>query len=333
MKRLGLIVRADRGGLAAQTMEVHRHLQPEETLLIDLGAGGRGPTDHASFPGAFVAHGVEEALSDDLLDAFLSRVDTVFSVETFYRRDFCARARDHDVETIVHANPELIACLDDGPDQVWLPTSWEAQRLPRAVGATVTPMPVATDRLPFSQRSSVRTWLHVAAPAFHDRNGTALVQAAISHIRHRCTLLVRGSDAIAPTAFVDVVHLPETRDYWDYPVADALVLPRRYGGLSLVMQEAMALGMPVVSLDLPPYRDAIHPRLRVPAFAKREVSMKAGRFSVHACIPELLAAAMNEAMDDDALVAEASEMSGAWAAEHAWDRRLGWWQEALRGSL
>jgi glycosyltransferase involved in cell wall biosynthesis len=79
---------------------------------------------------------------------------------------------------------------------------------------------------------------------------------------------------------------------------DALLLPRRYGGLSLVMQEAWATGMPVVGLDRVP-ENAWAGVVPADAADGDVVPMKGGNFTLSDADPAEYARAWTELADAD----------------------------------
>lgn len=319
--RLGLLARADNGGLATMTWEFHRHMAPDRTLIIDLGERGRGRTRVDRYPGAAVNHGMDSDLPEATVRDFVDGLDVLYSAETLYRSDVASIARAAGCATIVHSMPELWRQDLDPPDGVWAPTDWELGRLP--AGTPVVPVPIAGDRLPFRQRTEAKTFLHVSAPAMLDRNGTRLVVDALPYIQAECTVVVAGSGRVGPRR-VGRVHVEWANDqvenYWDrYNQADVLLLPRRYAGLSLPMQEATGSGMPVVSLDLEPQRQWISPRLLAPAWQKRQARMVGGDFWVHDAAPADLAAIITRLATNPTEVAAESTKAGERAAELSWD--------------
>lgn len=300
MTRVGLLARADCGGLAAQTFELWRHLRPARTVVMDLGPDGRGSVDL----GLYEPNSTQEVrvnrgkvLDDPAFGWLLDGIDVLVTVESDYWRpslfDECTRAG---VRTVLQTNPELHKDRYDAADVILNPTGWEHDRLPDT--ATIFPAPVARDRLAWEVRRRARVFFHPWAPAMDDRNGTELVLAALPYIHEEITLIVRApSDVRLPRHVgpVTVVHLDDTpAHYWDaWPEADVLLLPRRYGGLSLPMQEALSLGMPVVSLDVAPQHE--WPGVfSVPAHLDHRARMAGGVFDVHGCDPRDLAGAVDE---------------------------------------
>lgn len=321
--------RADRGGLAAQTREFHRHLQPERTHVVLLAERGRGQQDVSWYPGATTSG---DDIDPGTADRFLDGLDAVWCAETPYRADFFDRARKAGVRSYLHANPELWKSDFAPPDVVLAPTSWRLDLLPDPV---VLPFPVARDRLPFRQRSEARTFVHVAAPAMADRNGTRIVLAALPHVRSEVRLLILGhpGQLRSRAGRVTVECVEETADYWRvWPGdADVLLLPRRYAGQSLPMNEALSLGMPVVSLDLPPQNGWLPPETLVPVTRRSPRRMAGGPVMVHDADPRTLARVIDRLASDPPLVQRCSDAADVHAEAMSWGALLPAYRQLLAG--
>ncbi len=323
-----MIARGDNGGLASQTWEIARHCGPSKVLLVDLGSRGRGACVPERYAG-FDVRVTPYPTADDLV--WLCRgVDAVYTAEANYNDDLPTVAARFGVRHVVHANPELWRTAHGGPTtELVVPTEWERQRLG---DPPVMPMPVDRERLPYTPRTQARRFYFPCAPAFHDRHGEAIVTAAFQRVRRDVTLVIGPkprSRTRKLSGGVTVESVQPRDDYWQWPDADVLVLPRRYGGLSLPIQEAMSLGMPVISLALAPYGDVLMPELLVEATQPRPVAMKGGSFPVWGCYPRALADVIERVADDDALVARASRHSNAVALGLSWD----WWEQPWRTLL
>ncbi len=333
--RLGLIARADNGGLGNLTWEFARHLEPERVLGIDLGERGRGPADWSRYPGALVSQGMDSDLPEELVRRFCQGLDVVYSAETLYRADVADIARSVGCRTVLHAMPELWRADLAPPDAVWAPTSWHLERLP--AGTPVVPVPVARDRLPFRPREEAAVLYHLGAPAMLDRNGTRLLYEALGYVRVPCRLVVASSRMRWP-ARVGEVEVEERLEapaaYWDvHPEgADLLVMPRRYAGLSLPMQECAAMGMGVVTLDLEPQRQWVPAEGLVPAVAWRPTPMAGGEFTVHRCDPRHLAVVVNRLLEDPPAVKGLSAASDLHAAGLDWAQWAPRYRELLEAA-
>lgn len=339
MKRLGIVGRADHGGIAAQSLAVAQHLHPHAALVLDMTPGdrGRGPFDLKPWFDAMPDGGIVTyafPFADVAVDWLIDQSDVIFAVEgpPPGRDDFPERCAAAGVELVIHANPELYRHFYRGPTtRITLPTTWHQDRFP---DATVLPMPVDRVKFPFRCRTRARTFLHVAAPAFHDRNGTALVMEALQYVREPVTMILHGVPGFNAcedqVGLVHLVYRPACSDNRDvYPDdADVLVLPRRYGGQALTCNEAASLGIPCLTLGLSPLmgRPGV---VTVPAVTPYVAGMIGGDEQVWACDPMTLAAEIDRLADSPEWVATLSLAADAWAERNSWPTLLPTWRKVL----
>lgn len=335
--RIGMIARADNGGLGNQTWEFWRHVKPDATVLMMFGDKARGGEYPERYQRRDPATEVimnkpgETTLMRKSMEWLLERVDVVYSAETFYREDFTVQARQRGVGTVLHANPELYRAVDR-PTALWAPTHWEVGRMP--AGTAVVRFPVATERFTPRVRSGpVETWVHMAAPAMLDRNGTELVLQAITHVKRPVRLVLIHSPVKfkGRTGRVTVETRGGCQDYWeswDDETFDMMVMPRRYAGLCLPLQEAAAAGIATLQLQLKPQED--WPGVAfVPPTSSRNVQMAGGVFPVWSASPTQLAKTMDLYSTDADAVAELSAAALMHAQQVSWDSLLPEYLERL----
>lgn len=323
MNRLGVIARCDQGGLASQTVEFATHMNVDLALVIRMGDGSRGVEDMCRF-GCETVVNEGPRLHEDVLREVMTKVDVLYTIEGPYAPDLFDWCEHYDVKLVMHANPELWRgwmC-----HELIVPTTWKADEL----GAKVLPFPVCTDRLHPSPRKETPTFVHVLGPAMADRQGTQLLEAALGQIEHECTFLMRCDDPGEPQrhGVVTVWWLPRTHHYWD-SIPDgcwALVQPRRYGGLSLPIQEAAARGLTTISLDRDPestfYRDVT---VRVEAVDAVQYPMAGGYIDVWECNPWKLARTVDQYIEDGSWT-----QPRHWALDHSWAALKPRYDELLR---
>jgi hypothetical protein len=329
-----MLARCDDGGLGNVCAEFARHLGPERVLLVGMGRSARG----LDRPGRFTGLGCDVRTwpmgmlgQPDALSFLLGGVDTVFTAETWYDPLVVAEARRRGVRTVLLAMPELYDGAQEA-DETYVPTAWRLDLVP---GAKVLPVPVDRDRLRFRRRHRVRTLYHPASPAMLDRNGTGVLLAALELCEEEHHVVVRrdAGPGEASVGRCAVEFRGRVEDYWlSYPDdADALVLPRRYAGLSLPMQEAASLGMLVVATDVSPQREWLPPQLRVAARQGTKHTMKGGRVAVHEPSAEDLAHVLDRlARAGEREVGRLSMEMGAHAHALSWDVLAPAWTEVLR---
>lgn len=327
-RRLGIIARADDGGLGNQTRELVAHLDPEVVLVVLMGEQARGRDDLERFAGRNIVENPGPRLFDEAIEATLSQCDVLLTVEGPYHPQLWERCVWADVELVIQGNPELYR---DWPcDRLLLPTPWRHDRLP---GSEVLPMPVNCELLqPWARWDSVPTFVHLTGPAMLDRQGTQLVLDALPHVRNECFLWVRRDEpglAQDRIGNVSVGWLPPADDYWQaiMPGAWALLQPRRYGGLSLCIQEAAAHGMPTLALDRDPESSFYAPvTLRAPVVCEDSYPMAGGHIGVADALPAQLAQLIDEFIEGMLPPLQPR----AWALQHSWETLLPAYEEALR---
>lgn len=337
--KLGVIARCDDRGLGNQTWEVCRHLNPERVLLVT------DPRDRrfAQHPERFEQWDTTTALWENgrldrrAVRRWLRGLDVVYSAESPYDIRLGDWAADERVGLVLHANPEFVGRSDAAVRATWwTATPWRLDHLPR--GTRVVPMPVPEPRITHEAADHVR-FLHVAGwPAVGDRNGTDIVLEAATKMRtHPCQVIVRSQDKgtlrgrlPAPPLRIEIGNVV---DYWQlYRGADVLVMPRRYGGLCLPAQEAMAVGLPVVMLDVSP--NDTWPGPRVSAFENGSLPTRAGRIPLHTTDPSVLAEVLDQLAERPELLEKYRHEARNWARAHKWDvLRPTWLAELERASM
>lgn len=327
--RTGLIVRANQKGLGTQTLELARNY-PFDSLLLVIDHNRRWPEDPSLFPGAHVA---EWHWRDDLrLDphpvrAFLSEVDVVFSVETLYDPQLAVQARNQEIYTVIQGNPEFyrhsLYRWPHGPDRWTWPTSWLLDLIPPG---QVIPVPAMTPGArPGDPDDDILTILHVAGHrAAGDRNGTELFAHGLRTVQHRCKVRIVSQDGeirlprLPP--HVEVELLPHgVADRWEmYEGVHVLVMPRRYGGLSLPIVEALSVGCAVAATDCPPNHS--WPIVPLAAREGRAIRVPVGDVRAHQIQPRSVGRVVDLLTEDRAYLRSLMDQSTQWAVSNSWER-------------
>lgn len=261
--RIGLIARADRTGLGNQCLEFARHMNPDKTLVVDL--CHLSPKKLTLHPERFTNPVVVRGNPDkDALEEFVKDLDIIYTAETPYNYELFSIAEEHGVKTVLHMNPEFndyfLSPQLPRPTVIAAPTHWMLDSIPDP--KIVLPVPVAVERFQglWHETSSPTRFLHVVGnPAIHDRAGTRDLLAAIPHLTQPCiitvkcqepgyvSLLIEELKIKKPPGVTLIVDSGTVEDYRNlYTNQDVLVHPRRFGGLNLPAQEALAAGMVVL---------------------------------------------------------------------------------------
>lgn len=335
MTRVGLVARADKTGLGVQTLEMYRHLQPAKTLVMDLSHIDRTrfAVDRTLFPDATWLQPrfpVLKSIPDDasVIERWLDDLDVIVACETFYYWRIIERARQRRVKTVLQYNFEFLDFLPrpDLPmvDVLAAPSLWHFDEVRAQFPNTVyLPVPVDRDRIPFRARSDGHQLLHVAGNhTGEDRNGTRIVLEAMRHVDPSVHLTVRSQHPVKVHAKVRnrvTVHGPAD-DYWTNfeGTESVFVMPRRFGGLCLPLNEALAAGMVPLMSDVSPQNHFLDPRSLVPTCGSEQLMTKAP-IDVWDVDPVVLAERINHLAERPEVVAELSAHSDRLASQWSWD--------------
>ena len=195
-------------------------------------------------------------------------MDVVISCETFYNNSFIQIAKKRNVKTFLQYNYEFLDNLQrpelDLPDTLLSPSLWGFDAVLKAFGdrSEVIHLPPPTSHDLFSKAmlknisQDHKRLLHVGGKAAHmDRNGTNTVIEMLKHSKADYELVIKSQSEIDINIKDSRLSIdtssPENREDL-YMGFDAMVLPRRYAGLCLPMNEALLSGLPVFMTDISP---------------------------------------------------------------------------------
>lgn len=171
-----------------------------------------------------------------------------------------------------------------------------------------------------------------------DRAGTQLVAHAVKLLRAPCRVTVWCQDRRPQTPFKVAgrgvsleVRAGGVVDRWEqYRDGDVLVLPRRYGGLSLPSLEALAAGLVLVMPDCSP--NEIWPGPKVPVRRRWRSRMRCGWVEVCDADPVALAATMRRLVEDRDELDRWKAESRAWAEANSWAALRPLWAAELESA-
>jgi glycosyltransferase involved in cell wall biosynthesis len=279
--RLGIIARCDNTGLGNQTRELVKMLNPSKIMVIDFSSHNPIKQDPSIYD-EYNTYRVDGIFTDEQAKEFLQDLDAVISCETFYNNNLPRIARAMNVKTYLQYNYELFGYLSDRtialPDVLLSPSSWYFDKMNQKVGHLVNAIyhlpPPTTPELfdkakEFNLSKDHKRILHIAGkPAAKDRNGTMDVIEMLRHSKADYELVVHTQVPLKInqqdsrlTIITD--NIEERQDM--YSGYDAMILPRRYAGLCLPMNEALLSGLPVFMTDISPNNKVLPEEWLVPS--------------------------------------------------------------------
>jgi hypothetical protein len=266
--RLGIIARSDNTGLGNQTRELVNMLKPDKVLLIDSSPFS-GNTQHPEWYQGYNCLTTKRGMaSKEEVYEFIDGLDVVLSCEIFYNNSFISIAKKRKVKTILQYNYEFLDHLANPdlqlPDVLIAPSLWNFSDVVEKFGdkAKVVYLPPPTSIDLFAGAKKINTnkthkkILHIGGKAaVKDRNGTSTVIEMLKYSKSDYQLVVKSQTPLDikcddPRLVVDTSS-PDTRESL-YEGYDAMVMPRRYAGLCLPMNEALMSALPVFMTNVSP---------------------------------------------------------------------------------
>jgi len=330
-----LIARADATGLGIQTHEFYKHMEPDKVLVVNLEHCNGRKTNPGLYPGCQVLEYTPYPETDlhrepnpdtrRKIDNFLNNIDVLFTCETPYDYYLFTEARARGVKTVLQYNFELLDYQLDPrlpkPDLLVAPSLWRFNDV-KIRNKVFLPVPVNEDLFPRRSwdKPVVDNWIHIGGnPAMEDRNGTRTVIAAWGQVPNARLTITTPSPSFKSNhrnvSFMRGVY----ENYWElYPEhVDAFIMPRKFGGLCLPLNEALSMGMPTVMSDLDPQKDFLVHEGLIPATFTKSVMTKT-MIDVYDVNHQEVARMVNRLAEDDELVADMRERSEYLAARISW---------------
>lgn len=277
---IGIIGRADRTGLGVETEEFVRHF-PEARVLIakmPVREAENRPYYDLNLENLPNAQVCELPLTRRQIVAFLTGLDILFTIETPYNAETFKIAREMGVKTVLRVNFEWLEKYQSNPDLFLAPSLWRFGEYPEP--KAYLPFPIATDRLPFKVRKKAKTFVHLAGncKAGYDRNGTDAFLKAIPLVKNQNIKFIIKSqvpiDSLRDKRVKVIVQ--DLDNYWENweGEGDVLVMPRRYAGQSLPLNEAMASGLAIMATDMSPQNEFLPKKLLIPVRDTKTIAIK-----------------------------------------------------------
>lgn len=343
--RLGLIARADNTGLGIQTHDLYKFLQPHRTYIIDLTKinaemGKQTALFMERYPDGIIIDGFP---TPEAMDFMLDDIDVLFTVEIPYGYELFEKARQRGVKTILHYNYEFLDYLQDPdlplPDLFLAPSIWhfdDVRAITESKFAKLRYLPPPVDRklIPFRQRTQANHFVHVAGhKTFMDRNGTEVVVDALKYIKSEIKVsiftqnqelaeLIKTAER-PPNVELEVIDIEvkEYQDIYNNPSFDVLLLPRRYGGLSLQLNEALSSGMPVVMPNISPNNTILPPASLIDVEDSVQIRTRT-LIDCYEISPKVLATKMEQLHANTKLVTNLSTAADQYADKISWETML-----------
>lgn len=297
MSKLGLIAFANDGGLGAQTRRLSEMLDPSRIMVIDSSGFSRNKKHNFDWYPKEKTMIVEGFPKNYDILKFIDGLTHVLTVENPYNFYLIYKCRELGIKTYCQTNYEFCENIYSPhlpvPDMFLMPSYWMIDEMKeRFGGSRVMYLPPPTEAKEFAESRRVnlkrdkrlkKKFLHIVGVLAHaDRNGTLDLLEAVKLTDADFKLVIRSQQKLPDKYILDdprveyrVANVKKNADL--YKGFDALILPRRYGGLSLTTNEALMSAVPVMMTDISPNNRLLPSYWLIPA-------KKIGSFQARAMI-------------------------------------------------
>lgn len=277
--KLGVIARADHTGLGIQSRNWVRLLQPHKIIVINSKPFNGNEQHYEWYMGKPNVFRIDGFIQQKDVNAVLDDIDVLLTFEIPYNYQLISMAKSRGIKTIVQTNWEFNDWLKHPeypqPDIMLNHSYWhlddQKSLFPDITEYSPTPVFVEdyeniydknVTRTMLTPRPPApypkRRFLHIAGRKTHeDRNGTLDLIESLKHIPKEIDfeLVIKSQTTEIPNindprVVIDERPVADEKElYRDF---DAMILPRKYGGACLPMNEALASGLPVIMTDVEP---------------------------------------------------------------------------------
>lgn len=269
MSKLGIIVRADLGsGLQSQTYNLTRMLKPHRVLIINSYSFNGREQFYELYDG-FDSLDSLGFVDNITANKFLTGLTHVLTAETFYSHYMVKLANAKKIKSFQQYNWEFFEHHQDRylpfPSMFLSPSYWKLKEMEQSYKKVqYLPPPIIMNdfkearNVNFKRKGKIRILHILGTLASYDRNGTKDLLESLKYSEADFELVIRAqyrNDDIIELIKDDRVKLSienienQSDMYKDF---DLMILPRRYGGLCLPMNEALCSGIPVFMSDMIP---------------------------------------------------------------------------------
>lgn len=304
--RLGIVCFCNDSGLGAQTRRLTQMLRPYRILAIDSSGFSKNKQRNFHWYDNFTGYRVDGFPTDHEIRVFLKGLTHVLCCENPLNFSLFSESQRLGIKSYVQSNYEFCDNLKNSnlplPTKFLMPSYWKIEEMQERFGedrVVYLPPPINPNEFKNARdinmpRSGKRSLLHIVGTlAAHDRNGTLDILQALKYCTSDFTLTIRSQHPL-PDEYISndprlIYKIGNEQNVEDmYKGYDAMILPRRYGGLALTMNEALMSGLPVIMTDISPNNEVL-PKEWLVECSKVDEFMARVPIDVHGCNIQKLA--------------------------------------------
>lgn len=316
MVKLGIIVFANDSGLGNQTRRLSYMLKPFRVLVINSKSFSKNKKQNIGWYEQFHGYTVDGFPTNKEIEVFLRGLTHVLLAENPLNFSLLTQANRRGIKTYIQSNYEFCDHLANTsltlPTKFLMPSYWMIDDMVERFGTErveylpppIDPSEFAAARFVNFGRTGKKRFLHVVGTlAASDRNGTLDLIKSLLFTQSDFELTITSQHDL-PLNYITAdsrvsYHIGNRDNAEDlYKNYDALILPRRYGGLSLTCNEAMMSGMMVVMTDISPNNQLLPKEWCIKSVQKGELMTRVP-IQLHNALPKEIAKKIDWLCDTD----------------------------------
>lgn len=315
--KLGLIAFSNNSGLGNQSRRLIYMLKPYRLLVVNASGFSRNKEQHNDWYDGFTGYKVNGFPTDTEVRVFLKDLTHVLVCENPLNFSLLSRAKSQGTKVYIQSNYEFCDHLREKnielPTKFLMPSYWHMNTMKELFGedkVMYLPPPIDPSEFKraretnFNRKADKVKLLHVIGTlAAEDRNGTLDLLKSLDFTTSNFELTIRSQHEL-PEMYLSsdsrvkyiFENAKEPEDM--YMGFDALILPRRYGGLSLTTNEALMSGLPVLMTDISPNDELLPKGWLFKANIKKQLYTRTW-IDVYESQPEYIASKIDWLIDQD----------------------------------
>jgi len=285
MVKIGVIALMSNSGLGVQTRRLCEFLNPSRVMIMDSSEFSRNTDQHPEWYAKydnFVVNGFPK--NYDIL-RFIDGLTHVFVCENPYNFYLLKVCKERGIKVYIQSNYEFCENTEalhlPTPDLFLMPSYWMIDEMKKKFGENKVqylPPPIDVKEFLLTWEHNIKRivrkkrFLHVVGTlAFNDRNGTLNLMEALKYSKGDYELTITSQHPFTSDRYLvrdDRLRfvIGSVKNNCDlYRNFDAMILPRRYGGLCLSLNEALMCGLPTIMPDISPNNKLLPREWLVPA--------------------------------------------------------------------
>ncbi len=273
--KLGICVFANNSGLGNQTRRLTYMLKPDRILAIDSSSFSKNKEQHFDWYDNFTGYKVQGFPTNHEYRDFMKGLTHIIVCENPLNYQMLSMAKQAGIKVYIMSNYEFCDHLDkqiELPHKFLMPSYWMVQEMKDKFSddrIVYLPPPIDPNEFKeareenFRRKPEAPNFLHIVGTlAVNDRNGTLDLIDSLARTANNFTLTIKSQHELPENYIVNdsrvryqIGNEKETQNL--YKGYEALILPRRYGGLSLTTNEALMSGLPVLMTDISPNNELL----------------------------------------------------------------------------